>query len=43
MDDDQNVKDSIHVVNKFIGQTNNVLCFLSSLNSELKYRLFGLK
>ena len=25
---------------KFVGQQNNILCFFSSLNSVLKYRLF---
>ena len=39
MDDELDVKDACC---KFIGQTNNVLCFFSSLtgNSVLKYRLF---
>ena len=37
LDDELDVKDACC---KFIGQTNNVLCFFSSLNSVLKYRLF---
>ena len=37
MDDELDVKDACC---KSIGQTNSVLCFFSSLNSVLKYRLF---
>ena len=37
MDDELDVKDACC---KFIGQTNHVLCFFSSLNSVLKHRLF---